>query len=347
MGDMRVAVAGLGFMGFTHLEAFQSVPDAQVVAVVSSDPVKLTGNLTGIQGNLGTSGRQMDFSHLRKYHSVEQAILDPDIDALDICLPSDQHFPVALAALRAGKHVLVEKPLALTGESADTLVSEAELSGRILMAGQVLRFIPAYRSLAGILNDSRLGPVRSAFFRRRCAAPIWSRWLTDPSRSGGAVMDLLIHDIDFCLHLFGKPEVVSAIGHHSFARGIDVIEARLTYPSGVPVVITGGWHHPKSYPFSMEFTVVSEAGTLEFNSSGTPLTLFDAAGSSEAVVLAEHSDPSVADSFVEELRYFTECVRTESPPARCPPSESAMAVKIANWLIQSRDRHGEEIKCMD
>jgi predicted dehydrogenase len=337
---MRVAVAGLGFMGSTHLQAFQHVPDAQVIAVVSSDPVKLTGNLTGIQGNLGTAGRQMDFSQMRKYHAVERAIDDPEIDALDICLPSDQHFDVAKAALHAGKHVLVEKPLALSGDQADELVADAERTGRILMAGQVLRFIPAYRELASIVRDARLGKVRGAFFRRRCAAPSWSKWLTDPKRSGGAIMDLLIHDIDFCLHLFGTPTFVSAIGYQDFALGIDWMEARFTYQSGVPVVITGGWHHPKSYPFCMEFTVISDAGTLEFNSSGPPLTLFDATGSAEQVGPGDDTDP-----FVSELRYFTECVRTGSQPALCPPSESALAVRIAGWMMESREKEGEEIRC--
>jgi predicted dehydrogenase len=337
---MRVAVAGLGFMGSTHLEAFTKVADAEVVAVVSNDPAKLAGDLSGIQGNLGTSGRRMDFSRMRKYRSVDLAIQDSEIDALDICLPSDQHFPVALAALQAGKHVLVEKPLALGGDLADQLVAEAGRTGRILMAGQVLRFIPAYRTLRQILQESRLGPVRSAFFRRRCAAPTWSRWMTDPAKSGGAILDLLIHDIDYCLHLFGTPKLVSAIGYHAYAEGIDFTGARLIYPTGVPVIITGGWHHPKSYPFSMEFTVISEAGTLEFSSSGIPLTLYDASGSSEQVMPDLESDP-----FVEELRYFTNCVRTNSQPALCPPSESAMAVRVARLLMQSRDSQGEVIKC--
>jgi predicted dehydrogenase len=337
---MRVAVAGLGFMGSMHLEAFQHVPDAEVVAVVSRDPIKLSGNLTGIQGNLGTAGRQMDFSQMRKYHSVERAIEDPDVDALDICLPSDEHFAVAQAALRAGKHVLVEKPMALTGDQADELVAEAQKAGRILMAGQVLRFIPAYRELASIVRDARLGKVRGALFRRRCAAPGWSKWLNDPKRSGGAVLDLLIHDIDFCLQLFGKPSLVSAVGYQDFSRGVDWLEARLTYEETGPIVITGGWHHPKSYPFSMEFTVISDAGTLEFNSAGTPLTLYDAAGSAETVSLSNEGDP-----FVEELRYFTECVKGESQTVFCPPAESAMAVRIAEWLGQSRDQNGEDIPC--
>jgi hypothetical protein len=106
-----------------------------------------------------------------------------------------------------------------------------------------------------------------------------------------------------------------------------------------PVIITGGWHHPKSYPFRMEFTVLSEGGTLEYQSGGDPLTLFDASGSSEALNVKEQ------DPFVEELKYFVECATRGRQPALCPPEESAMAVKVAGLVMESRECRGEEIPC--
>jgi predicted dehydrogenase len=336
---MNVAVIGLGFMGSTHARALQSVPGATLAAVVSNDPLRLTGDLSGVGGNLAGLAGNLDFSGVRKYHELQAALNDPDIDAIDICLPSDQHFEAANNALKAGKHVLVEKPLALQGEEADLLVIEARKAGRILMTGHVLRFISEYRELAQILRDGPLGPVRTSFFRRRCGAPAWSGWQTDLARSGGAVMDLLIHDIDFCLHLYGKPTVVSAIGHMDLSHGIDWLEARLTFEHAGPVVITGGWHHPKTYPFRMEFTVVSSGGTLEFRSGDGPLTLFDAGGASETIEVVER------DPFVEELKYFVECVAERRQPALCPPEESAMAVKLGALLMKSRERNGETMQC--
>jgi predicted dehydrogenase len=336
---MNVAIIGLGFMGSTHARAIRHVHGATLAAVVSRDPVKLTGDLSGVRGNLDTESGNLDFSSVRKYHDLEAALKDPGVDAVDICLPSDQHFEAAHAALRAGKHVLVEKPIALDGEQADQLVEEAHKAKMILMAGQVLRFVPEYHKLAEILKDGRLGPAQSSFLRRRCGAPAWSRWQTDLARSGGAVMDLLIHDIDFCLHLYGKPRFISAIGHVDLSRGIDWLEARLTFENTGPVIITGGWHHPKSYPFRMEFTVISSGGTLEFRSGDGPLMLFDSSGSSEPVETAPK------DIFVEELKYFIECARSGSHPALCPPEESAMAVKVGNLLMESRTRQGEELKC--
>jgi predicted dehydrogenase len=336
---MNVAVIGLGFMGSTHARALQNVPGATLAAVVSSDPLKLTGDLSQVGGNLEGPAGNLDFSGVRKYHEFQAALDDPDIDAVDICLPSDQHFEAAKAALKAGKHVLAEKPLTLQGEDADLLVTEARKAGRILMTGHVLRFIPEYRELAQILKDGRLGPVRASFFRRRCGAPTWSGWQTDLARSGGAVMDLLIHDIDFCLYLYGKPTVVSAVGHMNLNHGIDWLEARLTFEGAGPVIVTGGWHHPKNYPFRMEFTVVSDGGTLEFRSGDGPLTLFDISGTSETIEVAEK------DPFVEELRYFVECVKEMRHPAICPPEESAMAVKLGELLMESRAHNGETMQC--
>ena len=336
---MRIAVIGLGFMGSTHLKAWKNIQEAEVTAVVSQDEKKLSGDLSGIQGNIGGPGEKMDFSQVKKYHRVEEALADPVIEAVDICLPTDQHAPVALRALQAGKHVLVEKPMALDGAAADELVAEGRRSGRVLMTGQVLRFIGAYRKTAERVKTGDLGPVRSALFRRRCAAPAWSQWLGDPARSGGGVFDLLIHDVDYCVHLLGKPEAVSATGYEKLGRGIDVIAAAFHYPDVGSVVITGGWHHPKAYPFSMEFTVVAEDGTLDYSSDGRPLALYGKDGDKQEL------DAGGDDLFGDELRYFTDCVVHGKKPELCSPEESALAVKLTRLMVESRKNNGEKMAC--
>ena len=335
---MRIAVLGLGFMGSTHLKAFRNVPGAILAAVVSGDDKKLAGDLSGIQGNIGGPGEKMDFSEIARYRTIEEALRDPKVDAVDICLPTDRHAPVAIEALRAGKHVLVEKPMALDGDTADRMIAEAERANRVLMTAQVLRFFPAYAKTAELLKSAQLGPVRSAIFRRRCAAPAWSKWLANPAVSGGGVFDLLIHDVDYCVQLFGAPAAVSAIGYEDMPRGIDCIAAQFHYRD-LDVVVTGGWHHPKAYPFSMEFTVVSDGGTLEFSSAGRPLTLYQADGTEGPVTLAD------VDGFQAELQYFVACASAGSKPERCPPQESALAVRLTRGMVESRSRNGERIEC--
>lgn len=329
---MRIGVIGLGFMGTTHLQAWRNVTGAEIVAVCSTDPQRLTGDLSAVKGNLGNSGEKFDFSRMGRYEDYRQLLADPNVEAVDICLPTNLHASVALDSLRAGKHVLVEKPMSLKPSEAEEMIRLAEETNRLLMAGQVLRFFPAYRATADAIKSGEYGPVRSAILRRRCAAPFWSKWLGDPSVSGGGVFDLLIHDVDYALHVFGKPVSFSATGYEDMENGVDTLSATLNYPDGLGVVITGGWHHRKSYPFSMDFTIVTDGGTFEFSSlSTTPgVTVYAADGEARALPVPE------TDGFESELRYFHECCTTGKKPTLCPPSESAEAVKLTLQLAAAR-----------
>ena len=336
---MKIALIGLGFMGSTHLKALRGIPGVEVVAVSSDDPRALSGDLSHIQGNIGGPGEKLDFSNVRKYEDAFAAVRDAGAEAVDICLPTNLHARVAIEALRAGKHVLVEKPMALTGAEADQMIEEAGRAGRMLMVAQVLRFFPAYVALREAIRSGKLGAVRSALLRRRCAAPAWSVWLGNASLSGGGVFDLLIHDIDMCLHLFGLPEAVTASGYEDMGRGIDFVLAELHYPGIGTVAVTGGWHHPKSYPFSMEYTVSGDEGTAEYSSAGRPPALYRADGEAKDL---EQPDK---DGYQAEIEYFIDCCRTGRKPEMCPPWESAAAVKLARLILMARDRKGEKIAC--
>lgn len=334
---VNIAVVGLGFMGTTHLKGWRNVAGARLHAVVDADPRRLRGDLSAVGGNLGGGGEKFDLTDVRGYQTLDAALADPEIDIVDICLPTDQHVATTSAALKAGKHVLTEKPVALDSASAESLCREAEECGRLLMAAHVLRFFPAYEELARSMGHGA-APLRSALFRRRCAAPVWSPWLRDPARSGGAVMDLLIHDADYCISLWGMPEAVHARGHRDLARGIDVIHADLIYPDRGPVVISGGWHHPESYPFSMEFTVTSDAATFEWSSGSSDLRRYGEDGAAQSVALSEK------DAFTSELEYFCDCVETGRQPERCPPAQSAQAVSLIEKMVESRDKNGAIIR---
>jgi predicted dehydrogenase len=335
---MNVALAGLGFMGTTHLKAWKQVPDVRIFAVTDADPKRLAGDLTTVAGNFGGPGEVMDFSNVRKYRLFEEVLADPEIDAVDICLPTDEHGKAVMAALRAGKHVLVEKPMATDEDECRALLEEARRSGRTLMVGQILRFSPAYVILADALRAA--GAVHSAAFRRRCAAPTWNRWLTDPSRSGGGVFDLLIHDADYCISRWGMPDSVRAVGDEDLPRGIDVVHAELNYRDIGAVVVSGGWHHPGAYPFSMDFTVVTDKSTIEWSSIGAPDPREYLSGGKEV----NHKLPDT-DAFVAELGYFADCVINGKKPERCIPEESAQAVALMHRITESRKQKGALVQC--
>src|SRR5437899_11089114 len=119
---MKTAVLGLGFMGSMHVRAMGEAAGAELAAVYSSDARKLSGDLSGIRGNLGGPGGRFDFSQVKPYCDIGFLLADPAIEAVDLCLPTHLHEAVATQALRAGKHVLVEKPMALDLASAKRMI---------------------------------------------------------------------------------------------------------------------------------------------------------------------------------------------------------------------------------
>jgi predicted dehydrogenase len=309
---MRIAVVGLGFMGGVHLKAIATLQSVQLAAVVS---------------------RRAPAWDVKHYGTLEEALADPEIDAVDLCLPTDLHESATVAALRSGKHVLVEKPMALSFESCQRMISEADRARKILMVAQVLRFFPEYRALQDTVDAGKLGAIRSATFRRRCGQPAWSEWITDKTRSGGGAFDLLIHDVDMVLRLFGPPREISATGYEDAPAGVDVISARFFYDKRV-VEISGGWMFPGGFPFSMEFTVLGERGVLEFNSESRALKRY---GGGEEVGI----EP--ADGYAAEIDYFAECCASGQPPALCSPKDSAEAIRLALAMFEARTKNGERI----
>src|SRR3954464_14010923 len=110
---VRIGIVGLGFMGMIHYLAARKLKGARVTAVCSRDPKKLAGDWRSIRGNFGPPGQMMDLSKVKKYDQIDALLNDPDIDLVDVCNPTHLHAETALAALKAGKHVLVEKAIAL------------------------------------------------------------------------------------------------------------------------------------------------------------------------------------------------------------------------------------------
>jgi predicted dehydrogenase len=201
------------------------------------------------------------------------------------------------------------------------MVAEAERQGRVLMAAQVIRFWPEYAALREALRSGRLGAFRGAVLRRRCAAPDWGTW------EGGGAFDLLIHDFDFALHLWGMPEALSAAGYCDDAAGIDTLHAFLFYPAG-EVLITGGWLNRGQYPFSMEFTATFDRDTVEFSTA------------SGAGVL----DCPPGSAYTAEIAHFARCCAGEAN-LLCPPRESADAIRLLRLALEARERKGERISC--
>jgi UDP-N-acetylglucosamine 3-dehydrogenase len=176
---LKIAVAGLGSMGRQHVRVLSEMPEVQIVAAVDVS----TEARARVEQNLSVP-----------MLSDWRQLLDTEADAAVVALPTPDHYEVAKELLAAGKHVLVEKPIAVTSEQAEELVEEAQRADRVFMVGHVERFNPAVRALRTLLAEGSLGDIVTFAARRvGVARPVAPR--TD------VVIDLAIHDIDVCGHL--------------------------------------------------------------------------------------------------------------------------------------------------
>ena len=309
---VRIGIAGIGFMGVTHYKAAQKVKGGRVTAVFTRDPKKLAGDWTRVKGNFGDSGGMQDLSRVRRYDDLGAMIADPDLDLIDICLPTTMHRDVTLDALKAGKHALVEKPIALSVRDADRMVEAARKARRRLMVGQVLRFFPEFAILKRAIEGGKFGKLLGAHFKRIISKPNWSRdnWFADLSKTGGAGVDLHIHDTDFILYLFGKPDRVFSSGM-TMQGYVQYLTTHYLYDGrNVSVTAESGCVAQSGLPFKHGYEVFFEKGSFLYDSMyGQPILLLTADGKKTTPRL------NFPDAFVAEVQHAVDCVRkdVESP----------------------------------
>lgn len=310
---IRIGIVGIGFMGMIHYLAARKLQGAAVTALHSRDARKLSGDWRSIQGNFGPRGEMMDLAGIKKYNRLEALLADPDIDLVDICLPTHLHAPTAIHALKAGKHVLVEKAIALTPEEADRMVSAARTAGKLLMVAHVLPFFPEFAFAADVIRSGRYGKVLAAHFLRVISKPDWSAEIGDASKTGGPAIDLHIHDTHFVGLICGVPQAV-------FARGVvenGVVQHLTTqylYDEGPGcVTCTSGALCQKGRPFVHGYEMYLEKATLLYQSGTQPLTILTADGKSEQPKLAGGDEATAA--FTAELQAAVDGVKAGKEPA--------------------------------
>jgi predicted dehydrogenase len=308
----KIAIVGFGAMGQMHSKCYQLIPNADLVAIVDAHPedAKKKQKKLGIKTNI--------------YSSLAELFESEDVDAVDICLPTDLHVPLGLEAVEAGKHVFCEKPFAPTAEVAKKLVEAARKKRRFLMVGHCIRFWPEYQYLEEMVKEKKHGKLLSLTLRRRSSRPMYSKqnWLQNLKRSGGAVYDLHIHDTDFVQHLFGRPKAVTSVGTKD-AAGWSHVFTTYHYKN-VAVTAEGGWNFPPKFGFSMSYEAVFEDAVLEFDYTWSP-TLRLTAGNrppkeislkSTAVTSAGEISGNISSlgGYINELQYFVNCLEKKTAP---------------------------------
>jgi predicted dehydrogenase len=315
-------------MGGVHLSALEQIEGATLTAV--SSRTRPTADAP-VRGNLPQLKSGSLPPEAKWYYDWQELVQDPDIDAVDICLPTYLHKTVAIGALERGKHVLCEKPMALAPSDCDQILEAVSKSGRTFMVGQVLRFMFPYRYAASFVASTCHGSVKTCTMKRKTGYPQWSEWLSKESSSGGAILDLLSHDIDQALKLFGQPNTVIAVRDGE----IDTMLGTLRYSDGLEVHIEGGWYTPE-LPFSAGFEITGKGAALTFKEGKLQLNL---GGMEQSIDIPTHQE------YLDQMTYFIECCRNNAAPDLCLPSESAQAVRVATLLKASRDANGKELSC--
>lgn len=330
-----VAVVGLGFMGATHLAAYAAADAAgwsnRLVAVCDRDGDRRRG-LLDVGGNFDTGARAFDPERTVAHADVADLLADPAVELVSITTPTDSHVPLALAALEAGKHVLVEKPVATTLPEVVRLADAAAASGRHCLPALCMRFWPGWDWLRARVRDGALGPVRSAVFRRLGTRPDWGAgFYDDPGRCGGALFDLHVHDADLVLWLFGAPQAVSVAGHR------DHLTAAYHYADGPAHVIAEGcWDADPARPFSMGYEVVFEGGTAVWTlGDEAPLVLYRD-GAAEPVPVAEGS------GYDGEVRHMLDVVGGRAAP-RASLAEMVALTVLLEAEAASLDQGGARV----
>jgi predicted dehydrogenase len=190
----------------------------------------------------------------------------PDLDLVDICAPTMAHPELALAALKAGKHVLCEKPMARTSAEARKMVEAAKAADRILMPAMPLRFWPEWVWLRDAIRTGEFGKVYGARFRRVAEPPGWgAKHFGNGALSGGALLDLHVHDTDFVQFAFGKPKAVYSRGYTKYTGAIDHVVTQYEVEGGAIVHAEGSWAMAPGFGFNMSFTVNFEKATVDFD----------------------------------------------------------------------------------
>jgi predicted dehydrogenase len=322
---IKVALVGAGRMSKIHFDIYKSIPDVEVVAAVDIE--------------LEEAKKRLQDPNIKFFDNLDDMLnsKELDLDIVDVCTPTYLHEEHAVKAMDKGFHVMCEKPIALTLESAKKMAEAASRNNVFFMVGQVIRFWPEYEYLKKIYDENTYGKLNQAYFSRigEMTKTTWKDWIRDISKSGMVPIDLHIHDVDFILHMLGKPKAVTSF---SIEKGKTLSWISTTYEyKDAFVEANGAWYDPV-FPFSMSYRACFEEAVLEYKDN--KLFLYKNTGEIEQIFLEDVESTSnlnvgSVNGYKYEVEYFVSCVRNNTPPKRITPEESVLSLEIVLKELES------------
>lgn len=330
----RIAIVGAGHVAqVAHIPAFRANPDVELVAVVDEDPVKARR----IKEQAGFKVWYEDFSEMLK---------KADVDAVDICTPNYLHAPMAIAALRSGRDVMCEKPIARNATEAQKMVDTAEEHGRILMVAMNNRFREDAQMMQKFITGSELGDVyvvKAGWLRR---ATDWKdrSWFTERGKAGGgALLDLGAPLLDLAIWISGVKKTTGVSCSVFGKKGKDTVEdsacALVRFAGGACLMLEVNWNlrDPRDVVY-LQVYGSKGAGVL------TPLQLHK---SLQGVLV--NVTPALGkqknfykDSYQAEIDHFIQCVRKQRSPL-VSGKEAVAVMRIVDAMYESASS-GHEVE---
>ncbi|GGO01500.1 Gfo/Idh/MocA family protein [Saccharibacillus kuerlensis] len=338
--ELKAAIVGCGTMGRMHAQAYVRLKGVRLAAVcdVSQE----------------ASSAFAEQFRCSRYGSLREMLLAEKPDVLSVCLPTPLHSPAVRTAAELGVHVICEKPLAGNLQEAEEMIAFCRKRDVRLFVGQVVRFFPSYRNLTETVRSGAIGAVGVAHTKRIGPHPAAAKpWYGQDELSGGVILDLLVHDIDYMRGLLGDPHTVFAMRRVN--KGIDYALVTLTFENGSMANLEGMWGYPGPFSTSVELGGSGGVALLDSSASrsveirrmpGTmnvdksDIAAKEAAAKNQAA--KEHAANAVAlpelpaydDPYGLELEHFLSCIRSGETPL-VTAEDAAAAVKIAEAALHS------------
>ena len=314
---LKVAMLGMGGISGAHRNAWKQFEDAVVIAVCDIRPEK--------------ADAAAEDMNAKAYYSYEEMAANEEFDILDICLPTYLHADYAVKALNEGKHVLCEKPISLKIEDVQRVYDAAKKNGKNVMIAQVVRFWREYLILKDAYDTGKYGKLLSGRMTRLGNTPAtsWDNWMRDPERSGMVPFDLHIHDLDFMIYAFGKPEKMTRFRAGNATQ--DYFEAIYQYPEFF-VSAEAAWFDC-GYRFQSAFRFQFEKAVLEFKDGA--LTIYQKDG--ETINMNDENTDGdgyvpKTNAYFEEIRYFVDCVKAGVPCDKVKAEELKTVLNLIDQL---------------
>lgn len=314
---IKVGLIGAGTMGRVHGSALRRLQNAQLKAVCDLRLEK---------------AQQVAGPEVQAVTDYQAILDDPEIDVVDVCLPTHLHKEVVAAAARAGKHVFCEKPIALNLKDAQEMIDACKKAGVKLGIGHVVRFFPDYYRVKDVLASGRIGEPKAVRTFHGGSFPSWSddNWYADYSKSGGPIVDLIIHDFDFLLWLFGPVSRVFAKSVKG-QKNLDHALVTLRFASGLIAHVEGTWAQPKGTPFSSSYEIAGTKGLYEYSKDRSVAVLLRTAqGDNQAQFYPE--SPLALEPYTAQLKAFFDAVAAdEEVPVSAEDAVRALEVALAAY----------------